>query len=102
MQDPRKLEVRPAVAQENTSASRVDFSKPFIGGQGRFIGRVIVEQFEAADARDDGIHYRISFPASAAQLQTPARRSGPGSGTKAGRSAAQGSGSRSGRKTRAR
>jgi len=65
MQDPRKLEVRPAIARENTSASRVDFSKPFTSGQGKFIGRVIVEQFETADPRDDGIHYRISFPASA-------------------------------------
>jgi hypothetical protein len=65
MQDPHKLEVRPAIAQENTSASGVDFSKPFTSGQGKFIGRVIVEQFESADPRDDGIHFRISFPASA-------------------------------------
>lgn len=55
--------LRPATPAESQPAP-ISVSTPLTGGEGKLIGRVIVEEFENGDPQQsDGINYKISFPA---------------------------------------
>jgi hypothetical protein len=46
---------------EVPAAQRVDPTVSQTGGQGKLIGRMIIEEFEPTDPREEAVNYRISL-----------------------------------------
>lgn len=61
----KQWQPQPGKILDKSKGDQIETSSTTLtGGTGNLIGRVIVEEFATTKPGDDGIYYRVSFPAS--------------------------------------